>query len=183
MKREPETCANNPPAIRRRGRRVLPKLNDAQRAYIVRRLARDDLPTTIQRDVRERFGIDVRCELIKYYDPTRVRTPKKRWAPLFHAARRKRTADQSELTGKALEIGRLARRIVEVLEDRVLDGFDAAHARAITDEDRLRAIKGFVAKLAVTNPAGIAEIRAALDAPGPDARAAHATPCEACHAA
>ena len=181
MNRNPETCANKRPAIKRRGRRVLPKLNDAQRAHIIRRLAAHDFPTAIQRDVRERFGIEISREAIASYDPTRVRTPKKRWAALFHAARRERTADQSELTGKALEIERLARRIVEVLEDRVLDGFDVAHAVAITDEDRLRAIKVFVAKLAVTNPVGLAEIRRALeDAPGPDGAAAlvsHEAPC------
>ena len=174
MNRNPAARANKPPIIKRRGRRVLPKLSDAQREYIIRRLAAHDFPTAIQRDVRERFGIALRRESIAYYDPTRVRTPKKRWAPLFHAARRERTADQAELIGEARQIERLARRIVEVLEHRVLDGFDAARAVAITDEDRLRALQGFVAKLAVTNPAGLAEIRRALDAPGPHGAAAPA---------
>ena len=120
-------------------------------------------PTAIQRDVRERFGIALGFSAIRYYDPTRVPTPKKRWAPIFHAARKERTADQAELTGEARQIARLARRIVEVLEGRVLDGFDAAHAVAITDEDRLRALKVFVARLAVGDPAGLAEIRRALE--------------------
>src|SRR4051812_15461323 len=102
MKRNPETGANDAPAIKRRGRRVLPKLNDEQREYIIRRLAAHDFPTAIQRDVRERFGIEVSPQAIAYYDPTRLRTPKKRWAGLFHAARKERTADQCELTGKAL---------------------------------------------------------------------------------
>ena len=185
MNRKRKSRANNPPIIRRRGRRVLPKLSDEQREYVIRRLAAGDTPTTIQRDVRARFGIEVCPQSIAYYDPTRVRTPKRRWAPLFHAARRERTRDRAELTGLARQIERQARRIVEVLEHRVLDGFDAARAVAITDEDRLRALQGFVAKLAVTDPAGLAEIRRALDAPGPHGAAAPATrePCEAGHAA
>jgi hypothetical protein len=174
MNRKYDSRANKPLIIRRRGRRVLPKLSDEQRAYIIRRLAGGDMPTAIQRDVRARFGIELSPQSIAYYDPTRVPTPKKRWAPLFHAARRERTADQTELMGEARQIERLARRIVEVLEHRVLDGFDAARAVAITDEDRLRALQGFVAKLAVTNPAGLAEIRRALDAPGPHDAAAPA---------
>ena len=137
MNRKYDSRANKPLIIRRRGRRVLPKLSDEQRAYIIRRLAGGDMPTAIQRDVRARFGIELSPQSIAYYDPTRVPTPKKRWAPLFHAARRERTADQTELMGEARQIERLARRIVEVLEHRVLDGFDAARAVAITDEDRL----------------------------------------------
>jgi hypothetical protein len=193
MNRKPEisakstankTTASKSTATEWRGRRALPKLSDEQRAYIIRRLAADHSPTVIQREVRERFGIALRFSAITYYDPTRVPTPKKRWTPLFHAARRARTADQAALTGEARQIERLARRIVEVLEGRVLDGFDVAHAVALTEEDRLRALKVFAARLAVSNPAGLAEIRRALDAPGPDdAAAATREPCEARHAA
>ena len=185
MNRKPKTIAKEPRATEWHGRRALPKLSDEQRAYIIRRLAAGESPSAIQRDVRERFGIALRFSAITYYDPTRVPTPKKRWAAVFHAARKARTAARAELTGEARQIERLARRIVEVLEHRVVDGFDAAHAVAITDEDRLRALNGFVAKLAVTNPAGLAEIRRALDAPGPHGVAADAArePCEARHAA
>jgi hypothetical protein len=194
MNRKPEisakstankTTASKSTATEWRGRRALPKLSDEQRAYIIRRLAADHSPTVIQREVRERFGIALRFSAITYYDPPRVPTPKKRWTPLFHAARRARTADQAALTGEARQIERLARRIVEVLEGRVLDGFDVARAVAITEEDRLRALKVFVARLAVSNPAGLAEIRRALDAPGPHGAAAAATrePGEARHAA
>ena len=172
------------PAIKRRGRRALPRLSDEQRAYIIRRLAADHSPTAIQRDVRARFGIALRYSSIEYYDPRRVRACGKRWAALFHTARKERTADRAELAGAARQIERLARRIVEVLEHRVVNGFDAAHAVAITDEDRLRALQGFVAKLAVTDPAGLAAIRRALDATAPDGAASAARePCEARHAA
>ena len=179
MNREPKITANKTTrATEWRGRRALPKLSDEQRAYIIRRLAADASPAAIRREVRERFGIALRISAIAYYDPTRVPTPKKRWAPPFHAARMARTADQTALMGEARQIERLARRIVEVLEGRVLDGFDVARAVAITDEDRLRALRVFVARLAVSNPAGVAEIRCALQVP-----ATREPPREARHAA
>jgi hypothetical protein len=179
MNRKPAT-ANEARATEWHGRRALPKLSDTQREYIICRLAADASPSAIRREVRERFGIALRHAAIRYYDPTRVATPKKRWAPLFHAARKARAADRAELTGAARQIARLARRIVAVLEGCALDGFDATRATPITGADRLRALKVFVARMAVSNPAALAEIRRALEAPGTDGMAARATQ-ETCH--
>ena len=74
----------------------------------------------------------------------------------------------ADLTVSVRQVERLARRIVEILERRILEGAGAAPRRfvkkvgAITDDDRLRALMVFVARMRVTNPVGIAEIRRVL---------------------
>jgi len=149
-------------------RRVPPKLSDEQRAYIVRRLAADDSPAAIQRDVRERFGIVVRCQTIAQYDPTRDLRCGKRWAALFHTVRKDRIASQADLIVRARQVERLMLRVDDILTGRILAGADAAARRfakaadAITDEDRLRALVAFVERLRITNPAGAGEIRRLL---------------------
>ena len=165
MKHEPDT---NPPAIEKSARwSERYKLSDAQREYIVRRLAAYDSPTAIQRDVRTRYGIEVSSQAIEQYDPTRVPACGKRWAGLFYTVRKDRIASEADQITRARQVERLALRIVERLESRILEGPDAARGfakepGAITDEDRLRALKVFVAKLRITNPAELAEIRRVL---------------------
>ena len=75
-----------PPAIEQPAR--VPKLSDAQREWIVRRLAVQDSPTAVRRDVRERFGIAVSRRAIAHYDPTRDPQRSKRWVDLFCTVRR-----------------------------------------------------------------------------------------------
>src|SRR5678815_4855677 len=103
-----------PTRLRSRNARgsVPPKLSDAQRDYIVRRLAADDLPAAIRREVRQRFGIEISWQTITYYDPSRVPACGKRWAELYHTVRKERIAGRAELTSMAGRIERLALRIV-----------------------------------------------------------------------
>jgi hypothetical protein len=162
----------NSRAIGEQARRKEPsRLSDEQRAWIVRRLAAYDSPTAIRRDVRERFGIAVSRQAIEQYDPTRDPKRGKRWAGLFYTVRKDRIGSQADMTTMARQVERLALRIVELLTSRILARPDAAgrgFAKAITDEDRLRAMAVFVAKLRITNPTGVAEIRRLLfDDPGP----------------
>ena len=174
MKHDPDIKA---PAIEKPARRKMPpKLNDEQRQYVVRRLAAYDLPTAIRRDVRKRFGIEVSRQAIEQYDPTRDTRRGRRWAELFHTVRKDEIGSDADLTVMARQVERLALRIVGILASRILGSADAQargfakDAGAITDEDRLRALAVFVAKLRITNPAGAAEIRRVLfDDPGPHA--------------
>ena len=64
------------------------KLNDAQKAFVVERLASHYQTTGIAREVRQRYGITVSAQAIEFYDPTRYSSEcPKRWADLFHATR------------------------------------------------------------------------------------------------
>ena len=148
--------------------RRIAKLTDAQREYIVRRLAAYERPGRIRREVRERFGIEISHAGIDYYDPTRSAACGKQWADLFHSARRAHVGSHSEQATKGRKIERLVLRTVEVLADRILNGVlaEAEHfatdAGEITDEDRLRALLAFIERLKISNHPGIAEIRRAL---------------------
>jgi hypothetical protein len=157
------------------------KLSDAQREWIVRRLAARDSPTAIRSGVRERFGIEISRQTIESYDPTRNPQCGRRWTALYRDVRKDHGASHAGLTASARQVERLARRIVEILERRILAGPGSA-ARgcvkkpgAITDQDRLRALAVFVARLRVTDPAGLAAIRRALfDNGGPQRAVPHA---------
>jgi len=64
------------------------KLNDAQKAFVVERLASHYQTTGIAREVRQRYGITISAQAIEFYDPTRYSGEcPKRWADLFHATR------------------------------------------------------------------------------------------------
>ena len=160
--REPRT--HGKPARRKEP----PKLTDEQREYIVRRLAAYERPSRIRREVRERFGIEISHAGIDYYDPTRSAACGRQWADLFHTARRAHIGDQSDQASRGRKVERLVLRTVEVLVDRILNGVlaEAEHfatdAGEITDEDRLRALLAFIARLKISNHPGIAEIRRAL---------------------
>ena len=159
--------ASKAPASAQRTR-VSPKLDDAQREWIVRRLAAHESPTAIRRDLRERFGIAVSLQAIAHYDPTRHRQHGRRWADLFVAVRKDHMGSTADLTAGARQVERVALRIVEILERRLLEGRGGAArgcvkaAGAITDEDRLHALMGFVARLRITDPAAAAGIRRLL---------------------
>jgi len=145
-----------------------PKLTDEQREYIVRRLAAYERPSRIRREVRERFGIEISHAGIDYYDPTRSAACGKQWADLFYTVRRAHAGSRSDDANKSRKVERLVVRTVEILADRILNGVlaEAEHftsdAGEITDEDRLRALLAFIARLKISNHPGIAEIRRAL---------------------
>jgi len=145
-----------------------PKFTDEQREYIVRRLAAYERPSRIRREVRERFGIEISHAGIDYYDPTRSAACGKQWADLFYTVRRAHAGSRSDDANKSRKVERLVVRTVEILADRILNGVlaEAEHftsdAGEITDEDRLRALLAFIARLKISNHPGIAEIRRAL---------------------
>ena len=149
-------------------RKEPPKLNDEQRAYIVRRLAAYERPSRIMREVRERFGIEITHAGIDYYDPTRSAMCGKQWAELFYTVRRAHVGGQSDQASRSRKVERLVLRTVEILADRILDGVlaEAQHfasdAGEITDEDRLRALLAFIERLKIGDHPGIAEIRRVL---------------------
>ena len=143
------------------------KLNDAQREYIVRRLAAYERPCRIRREVRERFGIEVSQTAIQHYDPTRSAACGREWADLFYAARRAYVGEQSGQTSKDRKVERVVLRAIEIVTERILRGVQAeaqvgAEGDEITDDDRLRALIAFIEQLKITNPQGIAHIRRAL---------------------
>jgi hypothetical protein len=75
------------------------KLNDAQKAFVVARLASHDQATGIARELHVRHGVTISAQAIEYYDPTRHSGSKcpKRWADLFHATRNGLNKDMAEL--------------------------------------------------------------------------------------
>lgn len=140
------------------------KLNDAQREWIVRRLAAYESPSAIRREVRARFGVEIGRATIARYDRSRHRRGTKRWIALLCSARRDHDASRADLTAAVRQVARLVQRIVELLERRILAGPGRVRRGMqkdgpITDEDRLHAIRVFVATMRVSNPAGYAEIR------------------------
>jgi hypothetical protein len=156
------------------------KLDDARREWIVRRLAAYDSPGAIRRDLKERFGIEISRNAIAQHDPSREPKRAKRWTVPFCTARRDHDASRADLTAAARQVAQLALRIVQLLERRILAGpgraaRGCAKSGPITDADRMRALTGFVARLRVTDPAGIAAIRRALsERTAPRRRVPHA---------
>jgi hypothetical protein len=75
------------------------KLNDAQKAFVVERLASHYQPTGIAREVRARYGITVSAAAIEFYDPTRFSGEEcpKRWADLFHATRNSFNKEKADI--------------------------------------------------------------------------------------
>jgi hypothetical protein len=184
-----------------RARRTQHKLTEAQKDYVIRRLAAYDSPGEIQRDLHEKLGVEITRQGIEQYDPTRSPACGKESAELFFSARGA-LLQQSEppVTTRKDEIRRRERivlRAIETLADRILKSIDAGtrdvfakRADRISDDDRLRALQDFATRLKTTNPAGFAALRTALldepqPAPGdaaPAASAAQDDPDEAQHA-
>ena len=182
-------ASNDAPAGETAERRLI-KLTDEQKAYVVRRLAAYDRPTTIARDVREKFGVQITRQAIAQYDPTRVPGTGKEWEEMFFAARKAHVGDQADRTVNARRIERLVLRIVAQITERILKGVEgeardtlAKRADEITDEDRLRALQAFIDKLKTAHPAGYAAIQRALRAERDESRASDMAAGEAVHAA
>ena len=169
MKHDPDAAcrsATDPVARNAPARRKDPKLDDEQRAYIVRRLAAYERPNKVRRDVRERFGIAVSLPAIHHYDPTRSPECGKQWADLFYTVRRTHVGGESDEAARSRKVERLVLRTVGLMVDRLLNVARAeaqdSDAGEITDEDRLRVVIDFIEQLKITNPAGVAELRRAL---------------------
>ena len=164
-----------------RAPRTRHKLTEAQKDYVIRRLAAYDTPTEIQRDLREKFGVEITRQAVETYDPTRRPDCGKQSADVFFGARgalleREPEAPLSLRKDEIRRRERLVLRSVEMLADRILKSIDAGsgdvfakRADRISDEDRLRALQSFADRLKATNPAGFAALRITLLGEPPDA--------------
>jgi hypothetical protein len=82
------------------------KLTDAQKAYVVRRLAAYESPTAIARDLERDFGVTIGHQAVGRYNPALGSRLAQRWKDLFaqaRAAHRAATA-KAGVTGKAAAI-------------------------------------------------------------------------------
>ena len=157
-----------------RARRPNHKLTEAQKDYVIRRLAAYDTPIEIQRDLREKFGVEITRQAVEVYDPTRRPRCGKQSADAFFGARGALLASEPDapLSLRKDELRRRERlvlRSIETLADRILKSIDAGNgdvfakrADRISDDDRLRALQSFADRLKATNPAGFAALRIAL---------------------
>jgi len=149
------------------------RLTDAQKQYVIRRLAAYDRPSRIRRDLREQSGVEISLPGIEQYDPTRSPRCSKESAELFWTVRKAHVGQQSDQAAKSRRVERLVMQTVELIAERILKGVDAEgramfakRPQDITDEDRVDALLAFIDKLKATSPASYAAIRAALnDAP------------------
>jgi len=68
------------------------RLTEAQQTYIVVRCAQFASPTTVERELLERWGVKFPRDKVEYYDPTKGRSRRgklaKKWVALFWEARR-----------------------------------------------------------------------------------------------
>ncbi|MDQ7247912.1 DUF2280 domain-containing protein [Dongia sedimenti] len=97
---------------RRQDQKTRSVLTDAQKAHIVRGLARYETPTRVAASVQAEFGITIDRRQVYAYDPAGSRPPAQRWIDL-HAATRAKFLDA------AAEIG-IAQKVVRL---RMLDRF------------------------------------------------------------
>ena len=134
------------------------KLNDAQREYVVERLAAFESPVLIARSLYQEFGIRISHQAIVRYDPTRSAKCPERWKLLFFATR-KGIIEGKAVRGAANAILRTRRRerlmlrAVEAIAERIIkstseyEGDAFAEQKPLTDKERTRAIHALVAKV------------------------------------
>lgn len=64
-------------------------LTDAQRTFIVQRLACFGTPSEVAEAVKEEFGLDLPRQQVQYYDPTVGEQPAEQWRAIFEETREK----------------------------------------------------------------------------------------------
>jgi hypothetical protein len=135
------------------------KLTDAQREYIVERLAAFELPEAVARGLAQDFGVHVSRQAITRYDPTRSSKCPERWKQLFVATRQK-IIDAKATRGAAAAIMRARSRekvmlsAVEKMAERVVrravrdaDATVAKRPPKLTDAERARTLIAYVAQI------------------------------------
>ena len=135
------------------------KLTDAQREYIVERLAAFELPEAVARSVALDFGVSVTRQAVARYDPTRSPTCRERWKQQFVATRRE-IIDGKAKRGAAAAIMRARSRekvmlsAVEKMAERVVrravrdaEATVAKRAPTLTDGERARRVTESVSHL------------------------------------
>jgi hypothetical protein len=134
------------------------KLTDAQREYVVERLAAFESPIAIARSLQEEFGIRISHQAIVRYDPTRSAKCPERFRLQFFATRRAliegkaaRGAANAILRTRRRE--RLMLRAVEAIADRIIkstseyEGDAFAEQKPLTDGERSREICALIGKV------------------------------------
>jgi hypothetical protein len=152
------------------------KLSNAHRAIIVQRLAAYESQKSIVAMMRAEFGISITAKAIAHYDPTNKKTRRlaAKWQQLFEATRARIDADQIDLTARvwrlrsldvaarqatldghhslALQLRRAAEREIQGIEPTQLPqtaagAGESGATRALTDEQRLRALSALIDKV------------------------------------
>lgn len=62
-------------------------LTEAQKVFIVQRLACFRTPSEAAADVKDAFGIEIPRQQVEYYNPTKGAEPAEKWRAIFTAAR------------------------------------------------------------------------------------------------
>jgi hypothetical protein len=106
------------------------KLTDAQKEYIIERLARHEAAAAIAQGVFAEFGVRITHQVVRFYDPTTVsgRKAGRRWQALFWERRRKVLAERGEISF-ASKASRLF--ALDQLASRALATGNSREARAL----------------------------------------------------
>ena len=122
------------------------KLTDAQKAFVVHRLAAYESPDDVAAEVLELFGITLTRPAVAHYDPTTYagRTLSPRWVELFHAKRARIIASAL----RDLDGGASAPQFRRGVTPEDIRAALAEPEPEVTDEQRLRAILALIDKVA-----------------------------------
>jgi hypothetical protein len=165
------------------------KLTDAQKEYVVERLAGFGSPTAIAASLRDEFGISITRQAVVKYDPTRWPKCPERWKQPFFATRQ--AIIQNKAARGAANTNMLARsharvtlRAVEALAARMLkaaareaDTGRPEPPRKLTDQERSRGVGALINKVRAAREAGTVP----LDAPHPELSANIPRDCGGTH--
>ena len=89
------------------------------KAFVVRRLARFDMPSQVVKAVEEEFGLEVSRQRVHFYDPTRAgRALNEELKALFFETRAKAKQDLNSISSyhKAIRLQRLDAMIMTAIE-------------------------------------------------------------------
>jgi hypothetical protein len=157
------------------------KLTDRMKEYVIERLAGFDSPLAIVKSLKEEFGITIARQTIEQYDPTRGRSPAKKYREQFFAIRHEivegkaaRGAARRGVRVRWLEnmaihamaqgdyalADRLLGSIAREVGDRRSSGSEVRpnelEARPITDRDRAQALASLLAQVQAAEAHAIA---------------------------
>ena len=166
------------------------KLTDRLKEYVIERLAGFDSPVAIVKSLKEEFGITITRQTIEQYDPTRGRSPAKKYREQFFAIRheilegkgvraaarrgvRLRWLEKMAIHAMAQGDYALADRLLASIAREVGDRrSSAAEARPnefapITDQDRMRVLASLLAQLQAAEAHARANAAPSEDPPQP----------------
>lgn len=124
------------------------KLTDAQKTFVVQRLAAFEGPKAVVEAVRAQFGVEMAVTSVAYYDPTTYagRAVAPEWRNLFLSTRERiLAAARREIDGAALCPRCQAMNRVSSGEPRQAAAGDGS--QSFTDEERLKAIFALLQKV------------------------------------